>query len=193
MYRDMRAFYWILLLPLFLLSCSRVEDAPKNLVSLEGYFPVELGDLAPRAVGKIQCAGRKVQWNGDEALSLECPEYALPAAPPESGKLSIQFEAGRVVEIRWEQRLGQAPVNRVVAFHRGLVNRFNGPQVTNVEEEETWPNALTRGEWHHRWSLGNGILYSWFAQIDAFATGKTRVPEAPLYAWVFMAKHKSFE
>ncbi len=154
---------------------------------------MELGDIATRALGKLDCSQRKVQWAGNRIQSAECPSYALPPAPEETGTLSVTFDAERVVEIRWEQRLSDAPLGKVVQLHQRLSQKLRIPQYSNTEEEEMWPSALARGEWHHRWGLGNGVFFSWFARVDDFSLGNTREPTEPQYAWVLMAKHKPYE
>jgi hypothetical protein len=191
----MRLRYLIFSLCSGALLTACTQDAPPLTAtrSTQDFFPVELGEITPRALGKVQCAGRKTQWDGEVLSSLECPEYTIGRAVREKGRLSISFSANRVNEVKWELNLLEAPLERVSRFHAELVQHFREPAVSNVETPETWKAALERGEWHHRWGLGNGLLFSWFARVDDYALGNSRTPGDPRYAWVLMAKYRPFD
>ncbi len=177
-----------------LVACS--EESPLQAVSgrpVRGFFPVELGDLSSRAAVKVQCAGRRTTWKGDELLEVSCPDFAIPVFPDQKGELFVRFSQGRAYELRWEQRALTPDVDRVIRLDSLLRDHFQEPVVSNFDSTEAPLAALTRGEWHRRWSLGNGILFSWFARVDAYSLGQTRTPGPSLYAWVIMARHHPFE
>jgi hypothetical protein len=163
-------------------SSSSPEWAERQAVAK--YFPLQLGESASQAKARVLCPNRRILLRGDEWVELDCPELKLPGTQDWVGRLQVKFQGGRVVEQRWERILDQPPVEALLEFDRGLRADFRQPILTNRDPAEDPAEALARGEWHSRWWVGGGTVFSWFALREQHGRVRPMARGSAAYTWV---------
>lgn len=161
------------------------QELPWNAPqSSRPFFPIDLGGSPDEVRSDLPCQFWETLHNpAGEIQSLHCPFFSHSVLHEISktdslgitheGRLLLHFQNNHLTLGRWERKgiwdltvLG----HQAQWLEQKMRLNFKDPFYSNFNfPNEEWAPVIERGEFHERWSLGNGFLYFWIGKTDNLA------------------------
>jgi hypothetical protein len=136
----------------------------RNQERLRAIFPVELQWSLAEVVQKMDCDHREIHAKSTGEVRVLCPKYRQSLLEKE-GAIEIWILENRVHFVQWLSAEEVSP-ERVLGFDDWVSQLQLSVDFTNRDNErELWKDAVVRGEWFHRWSMGNGY-FAYYVSLD---------------------------